>query len=71
MAPQTFSRNSQPWGPSTEMSTSSAFSFIETSSSTGTLPASTRCSQPAPSRRLPRTVRKAVSLSITASLIPA
>jgi hypothetical protein len=52
-----------------EMSNSRAFTFMATRSSTGTLPGSTRCFQPEPSRRLPRTVRKALSVSITASRI--
>ena len=68
-APHTRSRNSQAWGPSTSMSTSRALSFIATSSSTGTLLESTRCSHPAPSRRLMKTVRNAVSVSMTASRV--
>ena len=50
------------------MSSTSALIFIATSSSAGTRPPSTRYCQPAASSRLPSTLRKAPSRSMTATL---
>src|SRR3954454_4837933 len=63
---QSLSRYVQPCGPSTARSTTTAFSRSATIASSGTGEASTRCCQPMPSSRLPRTCRKPVSESITA-----
>ena len=54
-------------GPRTARSTTTASRRMATSVSTGTGLASTRCSQPRRSRRLPSTCRKPESVSMTAS----
>ena len=62
------SRYSQARGPRTARSTTSALRRIATSSSIGHRGrASTRCSQPSRSRRLPSTCRKPESVSMTAT----
>ncbi len=63
----TRSRNSQPIGSTTRRSSSSALSFMATSSSAGTGPEKTRYSHPAASRRRVSTFRKPESVSMTAS----